>query len=161
MIISLNSVNQLIFEMVKCGVFFVVRTEFLNIIYTSFGFKGLMSTKILNCSCLIILKNTGFASEFFAILHLLKMISILIIAIKCIRSYTEQCPCLILNYSLNNMIHIWFNSQFAILFGRVCSLDWFITSNKSYKKLCHSPINHAHMTADKNCIGWIELYDSA
>jgi hypothetical protein len=28
----LNSVNQLIFVMVKCGVFFAVRTEFLNII---------------------------------------------------------------------------------------------------------------------------------
>jgi hypothetical protein len=28
--------------MVKCGVFFAVRTEFLNIIYTCFGFKGLM-----------------------------------------------------------------------------------------------------------------------
>jgi hypothetical protein len=28
--------------MVKCGVFFVVRTEFLNIIQTSFSFKGLM-----------------------------------------------------------------------------------------------------------------------
>jgi hypothetical protein len=27
--------------MVKCGVLFVVRTEFLNNIYTSFGFKGL------------------------------------------------------------------------------------------------------------------------
>jgi hypothetical protein len=31
-IISLNSVNQLIFVMVKCGVFFAVRTEFLYII---------------------------------------------------------------------------------------------------------------------------------
>jgi hypothetical protein len=31
-IISLNSVNQLIFVMVKCSVFFAVRTEFLNII---------------------------------------------------------------------------------------------------------------------------------
>jgi hypothetical protein len=31
-IISLNSVNQLIFVMVKCGVLFEVRTEFLNII---------------------------------------------------------------------------------------------------------------------------------
>jgi hypothetical protein len=30
--ISLNSVNQLIFVMVKCGVLFEVRTEFLNII---------------------------------------------------------------------------------------------------------------------------------
>jgi hypothetical protein len=40
-ITSLNSVNQLIFVMVKCGVLFEVRTEFLNIIYTSFGFKGL------------------------------------------------------------------------------------------------------------------------
>jgi hypothetical protein len=39
-IISLNSVNQLIFVMVKCGVLFEVRTEFLNIVYTSFGLKG-------------------------------------------------------------------------------------------------------------------------
>jgi hypothetical protein len=31
-IIFLNSVNQLIFVMVKCGVFFAVRTEYLNII---------------------------------------------------------------------------------------------------------------------------------
>jgi hypothetical protein len=29
-IISLNSVNQLILVMVKCGVLFEVRTEFLN-----------------------------------------------------------------------------------------------------------------------------------
>jgi hypothetical protein len=29
-IISLNSINQLIFVMVKCGVLFEVRTEFLN-----------------------------------------------------------------------------------------------------------------------------------
>jgi hypothetical protein len=29
-IITLNSVNQLIFVMVKCGVLFAVRTEFLN-----------------------------------------------------------------------------------------------------------------------------------
>jgi hypothetical protein len=31
-IIPLNSVKHLIFVMVKCGVFFAVRTEFLNII---------------------------------------------------------------------------------------------------------------------------------
>jgi hypothetical protein len=31
-IISLNKINQLIFVMVKCGVFFEVGTEFLNII---------------------------------------------------------------------------------------------------------------------------------
>jgi hypothetical protein len=30
MIISLNGINQLIVVMVKCGVLFVVRTEFLN-----------------------------------------------------------------------------------------------------------------------------------
>jgi hypothetical protein len=29
--------------MVKCGVLFEVRTEFLNIIYTTFVFKGLIS----------------------------------------------------------------------------------------------------------------------
>jgi hypothetical protein len=38
---GLNNINQLIVVMVKCGVLFEVRTEFLNIIYTSFGFKGL------------------------------------------------------------------------------------------------------------------------
>jgi hypothetical protein len=31
-IISLNTINQLISVMVKCGVLFEVRTEFLNII---------------------------------------------------------------------------------------------------------------------------------
>jgi hypothetical protein len=31
-IISLNSINQLIFVLVKCGVLFEVRTKFLNII---------------------------------------------------------------------------------------------------------------------------------
>jgi hypothetical protein len=30
-LVSLNSVNQLIFVIVKCCVFFAVRTEFLNI----------------------------------------------------------------------------------------------------------------------------------
>jgi hypothetical protein len=39
--LNLNSVNQLTFRMVKCGVLFEVRTEFLNNIYTCFGFKGL------------------------------------------------------------------------------------------------------------------------
>jgi D-alanyl-lipoteichoic acid acyltransferase DltB (MBOAT superfamily) len=34
-IISLNNVNQLIFVMVKCGVLFEVRTEFLNIMKMS------------------------------------------------------------------------------------------------------------------------------
>jgi hypothetical protein len=33
--------------MVKCGVLFEVRTEFLNIVYTSFGFKGLICTFIV------------------------------------------------------------------------------------------------------------------
>jgi hypothetical protein len=32
--------------MVKCGVFFAVRTEFLNIIQTSFSFRGLKKSKI-------------------------------------------------------------------------------------------------------------------
>jgi hypothetical protein len=36
-----NSIDQLIFVMGKCGVFYEVQTELLNIIYTSFGFKGL------------------------------------------------------------------------------------------------------------------------
>jgi hypothetical protein len=43
----LNSVNQLIFVMAKCGVLFEVRTKFLNVIYTSFGFKGLRDDWLL------------------------------------------------------------------------------------------------------------------
>jgi hypothetical protein len=43
MIISLNSVKQLIFVMVKWSVFFAVRTEFLNIIETNVGVKRLIS----------------------------------------------------------------------------------------------------------------------
>jgi hypothetical protein len=33
--------------MVKCGVFFAVRTEFLNSIYTRVGFKGLKMSMLL------------------------------------------------------------------------------------------------------------------
>jgi hypothetical protein len=40
---GINSINQFIFVMVKCGVLFEVRTEFLNIIYMNFGFKGINS----------------------------------------------------------------------------------------------------------------------
>jgi hypothetical protein len=42
-IIYSNSINQLIFVMVKCGVLFQVRTEFLNSNQTSFDFKGLIA----------------------------------------------------------------------------------------------------------------------
>jgi hypothetical protein len=45
--IFLNSVNQLIFIIVKYGVLFEVRTEFLNNILTSFSFKGLNSDYFL------------------------------------------------------------------------------------------------------------------
>jgi hypothetical protein len=34
--------------MVKCNVFFAVRTEFLNTIQTNFGFKGLSDECVLN-----------------------------------------------------------------------------------------------------------------
>jgi hypothetical protein len=44
MIISLNSINQLIFVMVESCVFSEVQAEFLNIIYVSFGFNGLIET---------------------------------------------------------------------------------------------------------------------
>jgi hypothetical protein len=39
--ISLNNTNDSIIVMVKCGVLFEVRTEFLNIILMNFGFEGL------------------------------------------------------------------------------------------------------------------------
>jgi hypothetical protein len=45
---SLNSVNQLMFVMVKCCVLFEVRAEFLNIIYISFGLKGWIKLIIVN-----------------------------------------------------------------------------------------------------------------
>jgi hypothetical protein len=41
-IIYLNSDNQSIFLIVKCGVLFEVRTEHLNIIYMRFDFKWLI-----------------------------------------------------------------------------------------------------------------------
>jgi hypothetical protein len=47
-IISLNNINQLIFVMETRCVFFAVRTEFLNIIQTSFGFKGLSTISRVN-----------------------------------------------------------------------------------------------------------------
>jgi hypothetical protein len=46
-ITSLNSINQLTCDMVKCGFLFEVQTEFLNIIKTSFGFKGLTETSVV------------------------------------------------------------------------------------------------------------------
>jgi hypothetical protein len=50
-IISSNGINKFIFVMVKCSVFFAVRTEFLNIIQTSFSFKELRrpSTEFTVC----------------------------------------------------------------------------------------------------------------
>jgi hypothetical protein len=37
---------------VRCGVFFAVRTEFLNVIYRSFGFKGLITYALFISSVL-------------------------------------------------------------------------------------------------------------
>jgi hypothetical protein len=48
-IISLNIINQLILLMAKRGVLFEVRTAFLNNIYTSFGFKGLIYDSVRFC----------------------------------------------------------------------------------------------------------------
>jgi hypothetical protein len=41
--LNLNSINQLIFVMVKCGVLFKVRTEFLNVIRRASVSKGKVS----------------------------------------------------------------------------------------------------------------------
>jgi hypothetical protein len=43
-----TALNQLIFVMVKSCVFFALRTEFLNIIQMSFGFKGLKCMSVIN-----------------------------------------------------------------------------------------------------------------
>jgi hypothetical protein len=51
--------------MVKCGIFFAVRTEFLNIIYTRFGFKGLMRTRFIRHQCtLLYYYNTQLPNSF-------------------------------------------------------------------------------------------------
>jgi hypothetical protein len=42
--VYLNSLDDLIFVMVKCCVFFKVWTEFLNIILTRFGFRWLITS---------------------------------------------------------------------------------------------------------------------
>jgi hypothetical protein len=62
-ITSLNSVNQLIIVMVKCGVLFEVRTEFLNIIYTGFGFKWLIGPE-KSCSADTDLEQEGIIRTF-------------------------------------------------------------------------------------------------
>jgi hypothetical protein len=56
-IISLNSINQLIYLMAKCGVLFEVRTGFLNKMKTNFGFKGL---KVCMCipACYVLKHKT-------------------------------------------------------------------------------------------------------
>jgi hypothetical protein len=42
--------------MVNCGVLFEVRSEFLNIIYTSFGFKGIISLNSINQLIFVMVK---------------------------------------------------------------------------------------------------------
>jgi hypothetical protein len=51
--ISLNSVNKLIFVMVKSCVFFAVRTECLNVIQMRFGFKALKQFFIVQCAWIL------------------------------------------------------------------------------------------------------------
>jgi hypothetical protein len=43
--------------MVKCGVLFEVRTEFLNNIKTSFGFKGIISLNSVNQLIFVMVKR--------------------------------------------------------------------------------------------------------
>jgi hypothetical protein len=51
-IISLNSVNKLIFVTVKCDVFFAVRTELLNAVERIFGFKRQTGCTLFpSCGC--------------------------------------------------------------------------------------------------------------
>jgi hypothetical protein len=40
--------------MVKCGVLFEVRAEFLNITYTNFGFKGLSLVGLVSVGLLLV-----------------------------------------------------------------------------------------------------------
>jgi hypothetical protein len=65
-IISLNSVTQLVFVIVKCGVLFEVRAESLNIIWTSLGFKGLISSYVLYRKHLNMAHIPNIAAEWLA-----------------------------------------------------------------------------------------------
>jgi hypothetical protein len=60
-IISLNNINQLIYVMVKRGALFEVRSEFLDSIYISFCFKGLIPCRLWSSELqsLVILWNVG------------------------------------------------------------------------------------------------------
>jgi hypothetical protein len=76
---GLNSVNQLISVMVKCGVLFEVRTEFLNTIWTTFVFKGHLVTGFLgvpvssnkcwdgsqipSCYCMLLMQPSKFQTH--------------------------------------------------------------------------------------------------
>jgi hypothetical protein len=57
--------------MVKCGVLFEVRTEFLNIIYTSFGFTGLICSVCARLVVHISLHDSSYFRNFerFHITH--------------------------------------------------------------------------------------------
>jgi hypothetical protein len=79
-IISLNGINQLIFVMVKCGVLREVRSEFLNTIYTSFGFKGLIMLQYnLEHECQAFL---SFCFLFNAVHIVESLVSLLLISIS-------------------------------------------------------------------------------
>jgi hypothetical protein len=57
----LNSIKRLIFVVAKCGVFFAVRSEFLNVIYRSSDFKAFLPPRQ---KCLSLLSpNFLFASQ--------------------------------------------------------------------------------------------------
>jgi hypothetical protein len=55
MVFAVNSVNQMIFVMVKCCVPFEVWAAFLNITYMSIGFEGLKASHA--CSNLLVCLN--------------------------------------------------------------------------------------------------------
>jgi hypothetical protein len=69
-IISLNSVTQLVFVMVKCGVLFEVRAESLNIIWTIFGFKGLISSYVFYRKHLDMAHIPNIAAEWLALFRI-------------------------------------------------------------------------------------------
>jgi hypothetical protein len=71
----LKSINRFIFVMVKCCVFFSVRTEFLNIILASFSFRGLNhvtfeNQNILCCRREMLMSEVVYLNKCWKIIHI-------------------------------------------------------------------------------------------
>jgi hypothetical protein len=112
MILSLNSVNRLIVVMMKCGVFFAVRAALLNITWTSFSFKGGISSSLPVHRELIFFPHTLIHTHTHTHTHIYIYIYIYIYIRTYIRTYISINPC-----SRDLLVKTTFAQQFNKFFG--------------------------------------------